>query len=351
MSKLTAKQRIIGTLFFGHNARSLFYRRLQAFAEENIPIMHALNGMHERWAERCAPIQEVSRHCLQSLRRGHSLSTALSPWLPTHERILLEAAVHAGNLSDGLAKASDLCVHSGTLMANLRSALAYPIFLLCALASMVAWFCVAMVPSFSAVIPPEQWQGHARNMYTLSQFITAYGLWLPPLALSPILAFALSLSSWRGDLRARLDRYPPYSLYRLYQSAVFLLSISSMTRSGVPIYDALSRIQMQADPWLGEKISRMQMQLRTGMSPGQAFDSPLFDNETRDDLHVYAAHGDLNNSLDAISHRIVTNVLLRMQNASRILNYLLLIMAGTLIAWSISALYSLPDGLHAQGGI
>lgn len=345
MFELDLGQQAIRLLRFNRRNRILLYRRLSSFIKAGVPVKEALEKIHERYATRQDGRERMLRHWLHRIKSGHTVADALRAWLPPGECILLEAAQESGDLARGFARTAWLSETSGQLGSRFLSAISYPVVILLLLLSVTIWFAISLVPTFAEAIPPEQWQGSARQLYHVSGFLIRYGPYLLLLIIVACLAFAWSIPRWSGTLRARLDNYPPYSFYRMYQSTVFLISLAAMARANIPIYEALTNIQSHSSRWLRDKVNRMRLLLQTGAHPGEALHSSLFDGETLDDLYVYGLLGDLGSMLDAVGEHIIQTSLQRVEATSKVLNYLLLAGAGLQITWMISALYSLPDGL------
>lgn len=345
MAEFHYRHRIIRLLHFNQPRRILLYRRLSAFIGAGVPFKDALEKIHQRYIDRRDARALMLRHWLQHIKAGHTVADAMRPWAPTGECLLLEAAQTTGNLAEGFSRSAWLSELSGRIKGRFASAISYPIIILSLLLLVTIWFSVSLVPTFAEAIPAAQWQGQARQLYQVSELLRRYGLWLPAPLLCLLAVFLWSIPRWRGPWRTRLDSCPPYSFYRMYQATVFLVSLAAMTRAQIPLYEALGNIQQHSCPWLRDKVKRMRLLLQTGAHPGDALSSSLFDQETLDDLHVYGMLGDLNTMLETMSEYIVQVSLQRVAAMSKTLNYLLLALAGGQIAWMLSALYSLPDGL------
>ncbi len=337
---------LIKWLYLGQSGRAELYRRLASFSAQDIPLKEAISRIHHRYVEHRDLRQWMTRSWLNQIKAGYAFSDALHGWVPTSEQLLLDAAVRSGSLRDGFERAVWLSENAAQVQRRILAAVSYPILVLALLVGIIVWFSLFLIPVFAEVIPPEGWQGQARELYQLSQFLTRHGMLLLLGMTLTCVAFVWSVPNWVGPLRAWLDRWPPYGLYRIYQSAVFLVSLSAMVRAGIPVYEALMNIQRGSSRWLREKVYRMCVRLRTGTDPGQAMHSPLFDRETLDDLHVYGVLDNFDVAIQAMGERIIVQSVRRAELLGRALNYLLLIFSGLFIAWMVAALYSLPEGMN-----
>ena len=347
MQALSLRQHITRVFCFNRHHRILLYRRLSAFVDAGVPVKEALERVHSRYAERQDARASMLLYWLQHIKAGYTVAEALHAWSPPGECTLLEAAQKSGKLADGFSRAAWLSETAGRISSHFLNAISYPAIILLLLFLVMGWFTVSLIPTFAAAIPPDNWQGSARQLYQLSIFLTQHGPWLLICLIAASFTFVWSIPRWRGAWRNHLDHYPPYSFYRMYQGTVLLISLAAMTRARIPVYDALTIIQRQSALWLQDKVNRMRFLLQTGADPGEALNSPLFDFETLDDLNVYGSLGDLGNMLNAMSEHIVQSAMQKVSLISKTLNYVLLAIAGGQIAWMLSALYSLPDGLAA----
>ncbi|MDR5671210.1 type II secretion system F family protein, partial [Burkholderia cenocepacia] len=93
-----------------------------------------------------------------------------------------------------------------------------------------------------------------------------------------------------GNVRAWLDRYPPYSIYRLITGCGFLVALSSLQAAGFTVERSLARLAADATPWLRQRIDDMLFGVKSGLNVGEAMKNAGYrfpSEEIVDDLCVY----------------------------------------------------------------
>ena len=69
------------------------------------------------------------------------------------------------------------------------------------------------------------------------------GFWLALVGAAAVAAMIWTLPRWVGPMRAKADKLPPWSLYRLVNGAGFMLSCSALVKAGVQIPEILRILQ------------------------------------------------------------------------------------------------------------
>ena len=79
-----------------------------------------------------------------------------------------------------------------------------------------------------------------------------------------LLAYMYLLINYTGTLRATLDRYPPFNLYKRLIAAQFLETIGLLVENGIVFKSALKVMQYNASPYLSTHLLSMELLLSTG---------------------------------------------------------------------------------------
>ncbi len=127
-----------------------------------------------------------------------------------------------------------------------------------------------LVPKLSKVTDPQSWDGAAKLLYRIAQFITGYGAFALILILLLALFVFTTLPYLRGRVRVLLDQSPPWSIYRTLHGSTFLLNVAVMLQSGVRLEEALLLLAANAKPWLKERIDAALYGIRIGGNLGVA---------------------------------------------------------------------------------
>jgi len=256
---------------------------------------------------------------------------------------MLQSGEAAGKLEQGLDQTAWLAEQAGRISTAVMAAVTYPLTLFTGIGCLVAWFSVTIIPTFAEALPPDKWTGGPLALYQLSVYITHY--WHITLAacVALVSAFVISLPRWTGRSRELVDNYPPYAIYRLYQSAVFLISLSAMVQSGIPINDALKKIKQTASTWLQVKLQLALRRISAGTAPGKAMMLPMFDKETLDDLFVYSSVSSFDEAIAAIGNRSIEDTIARVKRLAAQMNVALLMLGAGTLGWIYLSVFELTD--------
>ena len=333
----------------GFNARSRerLYRKLAALMSAGVRMMDALQSLLTRASRKRGadsdPTVIVLRDVITAINDGRPLAEALAPWVPASERVLVAAGEAAGNVQEALGFAADSITNVKAMHTAVRSGLAYPTVLLAVALGLIYFIGVYVVPKLAVVGRPDQWTGTAHGLYVFSQFVASPAALVVPTAIIALIAGVSAMMPYsQGTFRIYLDKIPPWSLYRMVVGSGFLLSLASLVRAGVPIFQALNTIRESASPWLAERIDAAVAGLRGGKTNlGEALDASGYgfpDVEMVDDLVVFASLPNFDGVLYDIGLRWMDDGVKTVQAQARVLNgFALLLLAGVIgwVVWGI----------------
>ena len=114
-------------------------------------------------------------------------------------------------------------------------AIAYPVFLFLMAILVIYAIGVYMVPPMLEAAPGVHWKGSARDLADLSEWIK--NNWAMAFATLPIIMSIIyfTIGIWTGKVRAIFDRFPPWSLYKVFAGITWLLALSALIKGGVPV--------------------------------------------------------------------------------------------------------------------
>lgn len=300
----------IGLLMARHSlsqrVRMRLYRKIASLSRTGMPLPRALDAIWQVASlggrKAASPVARAVDGWRRKVYDGHTFGRALEGWVPVQEWVLIEAG--AGDLSKALDEAAGLIEASRKMKGAAATAVAYPFFL-CALLCVLLWiFSVDAIPAFAEVKPMDQWTGLAAGMASLSRLVHV-GL-LPSLVLAALMAVSIvwSLPRWTGEWRARVDSFPPWSLYRLIMGCGFLSALVAFLKAGMPVPEALRRLRSISNPWLRERIDATLYFVNSGYDLGEALYLTGYRFPAREiieDLRIYASLGNLDEAMSRLS--------------------------------------------------
>lgn len=265
--------------------RSRIYRSLAMLLENNVLLVEALAEIYavvsHDGKKTKKPAAAMLYECRRMVSEGHTFASAISKWVSPEEGALIAAGETSGNLREAFNDAMNLIEARRKIMGAVQRA-AYPLFLVFILCYLLHIVSTELVPSLSAAASPDTWVGAARMLYLASEFVTHFGLIALAGSIGIVIAVLVSLPRLRGNLRYHLDKFPPWSVYRLVMGSIALQNIAVLIRSGVRLHDALLLVSAHANPYLRERIDAAIVGTTKGLNLGRALEAAEYDFPDRE---------------------------------------------------------------------
>ncbi len=296
-------------MFFSLDERISFFDRLADLLDANFSLRGALEAYYQGFSQKLKKDDSrlvFLRDVLGSLAAGDSFSVALSPWVGSAERILLEAGEKSGSLGQSLRSCGNVAKNARDIRQAIRASLINPAINGAFFIGTAIYYAVALMPGLAKMSDPGKWTGLLYLWYVISEWLRAYSLAAGLFFVVFTLAARFSMSRLRpGHLRDLLDKFPPWNIYLRIQGAVILTSIAAMLKSGMTMRATLERIQSQSSPYLADKMDQMISRLAgENASQGEiaeVFDVNLLAPEEVVEIGIYAQTKTLSESLTALA--------------------------------------------------
>jgi type II secretory pathway component PulF len=291
----------------GTRQRLEIFDGLKEMLGDGLPLDHCLGALHERKAYRGSRDAEVLGRWRNAMARGRDFGVAIEGDVPAAELVLIRAGLRANDIPAGLEQAIKVTTALRELRAAILSKMAYPALLSLVLLGALYGYGNTFVPQFERMLPVAQWPTSGRILRAASLFVVNWGALVA--VSSGVLAAAVvaSLPRLVGSMRRRLDRMVPWSLYRSYCSASFLIAMAALLRAGVPFSEALTNIRASASPWLTWHVDQIKARATAGKTVGDSLDTGLLDDDTTDQVYIYARVAKFDEAIKAIAERTVKN--------------------------------------------
>lgn len=248
-------------------------RKLNQTYSAHLPVWQTLaNRLHRRLGGQRdlfrSPIAAVAEAGL--IQSNLPLADALRDWIPAPERAILASGEDSGNLAGALEMAGRFARQQGGMWAQVAAAFIYPGVLIVGVLGVLYLIAAVMLPAMEV-------RSTAQFSF-LTQFVLGAGeltynyWWLAGTV--PVISAALivaSLSRWKGRWRIKVDRWPPWSIYRRIHGALFLYSFAVLQKSGIPIQSALANLATSANPYIRSRINAAMYSVRQGYNLGESF--------------------------------------------------------------------------------
>ena len=329
-------------------------RKLASLLRNDFTLMDALGRieMIESYGGKKPhePFAIVMREWQKNLERGMTFSEATRGWVPPEETLL----VTSGNLSNLVVALENVGrVVDGTtrIRRAMRSAIAYPLFLLALTFGIIIMVGVYLVPPLAEVGGNDiVWRGTARGLIWLSEFSIKY--WFP-IVMGFLVVIGLmwaSLPNWSGWLRSKFDSFPPWNIYKIQVSVSWLMALSAMVSAGVTIPDAMRMLADSANKYLRGILERALHFIANGDNLGVALenaDRNFPDREIIGDLTIYADMNGFDQNLTSVANDYLDQSIRKMEAISNTLNSVGILLVSAIIAWVVLGTFQMQDQITA----
>lgn len=321
-------------LNFGFEKRMQTFEQIVAMLQDGMPLGDTLSLLEERRAARKRPEAAVMGKWARGLAAGKTFSESIKGEVPADELVLISAGERANNLVAGITQAVRVSRSQKQLRSEVIGKAIYPAILFLAVLMILYGFGAKMAPAYIKILPLKDWPASARNLYDLSTFIANYFLYVFGGIVATFTFVGWTLPRWTGPWRNRFDRIPPYSIYKTYVSASFLIALSSLLKAGVPLGEALRHIKGNSTRWMKWHLDRVQFRVRSGMEYGDAMDTGMLDEETTDQVLMYARVSKFDDAIKAIGERSMVAAVAKITTRMKLVQQLAILMVAGTFGWS-----------------
>lgn len=287
--------RIAWVLLGGRKKLLKVLEKIAFLVENGLPIKEAIDSQYKLAnMDRDFVTAKILRRMLVALREGKAMVDGIKDLLSAEEYMLLKNAEKTGKLPLAITNILMMDREKKEAKKVLREGITGPLSVFAVSVLLLYFIGEKVLPPILSFIGRENVHGAARFIVVLSDFVRSplFPISLVMLFVCGVLVF-LSFPVLTGNVRRVLDSLPPWSIYREYAGVVFLLSLSIMVASGVPITQALRQMLPEANPYLKERLKEFARLMSEGMSFGEALYHSGFNFPTREvayDMYIFSRY-------------------------------------------------------------
>ena len=330
--------------------RMAICRKLASLLRNDFTLINALERLEmiesKNGTKPNEPYAIAMREWQKSLERGMSFSDATRGWVPPEETLL----VTSGNLSSLVVALENVGrVVDGTqrIRRAMTTAVAYPLFLLALTFGIIIMVGVYLVPPLAEVAGSQiVWQGTARSLIWVSDISIKYWYWFLVVFAGVVGIIWLSLPRWSGQLRAKFDKLPPWSVYKIQVSVGWLMSLAAMVKTGVTIPDAMRMLADNANRYLRNILESALRFIANGDNLGVALTHTkrnFPDDDIIGDITIYADMNEFDDNLNQVANDYLEESVRKMEKISDTLNSLGILLVSAIIAWVVRGTFQMQD--------
>ncbi len=324
-----------------HQEILVFTRQLSTLVGTGAPLITSLENVAEQTQN--FRFKQVVRNIIGSLESGISFSESLAQYPDIFGSLyvsLIKVGEAGGLLDRVLARLAELSTQEIDMRSRIRSALVYPVVLALIAFVIVNFVLVAILPKFvvifeasSAKLPlPTQ------ILLTLSYIVRTYW-WL--LGLGVIIGLSALRSYYRtpagrfqiDSLLLHLPLFGPLSLKVMISR--MSRSIAALTKSGVPVLEALTVIESSVSNVV---LQKMIGNTRVAISQGQSLTEPfkasgLFPPLVIQMINTGERTGRLDQMFEQIANFYEPEIEFTVRNLTSLLEPIMLLVMGIIVAF------------------
>lgn len=326
------------------NVRRRMWIKLSKLLGNGVPILDAMTSIHERQVMNGAakdPATIALGEWIERIRNGYHLASAVDGWAPRNEQMLISAGEQSGRLPEALMNASEIMQAKSKVKKAVIGGLLYPVVMLGVALGVLIMFSYKVIPEFSKVVPDEKWYGTARIMIDLAGFTRDWLLLIVAVIIGLIVALFVSFPRWSNGLRAKLDKYPPYSIYRMINGSAWTISLAALVSAGVRVENAVQQLGEGGGRWMSDRTQACLRGMRSGLTLGDALAKTGYgfpDREIIDDLGVYSRLSGIDRALTILATEWIDESVETIQGMMKGVFGLSVLVVGLLIAFMVSGL-------------
>ncbi|MDH3492891.1 MAG: type II secretion system F family protein [Acidobacteriota bacterium] len=326
----------------------LFNQQLSALLRAGIPVLQSIGLLRQRSAS--ASLRNVLADVEEKIRTGVPLSDAFESQgiFPRIYTASILAGEQSGSLDDVLTRYVHYLRRSVGVSRKLRSALAYPAFLLLAATLMVSFLVLYIIPRMSSLFEGLHTQGGLPTVtvivLTISTIVASNIWWILPLIIVVAVAMFLWLRTNSGKLFShRLLLRAPIggSLVRQMTAAQLTRSLSTLIAGGLTIPDSWE-ISSQAitNLELRRRSQSVLPMIREGRSFTDALETANWMPELGlDMIGIGENSGSLREMLDEVAEFYDAESEVRLEQLTTLLEPVILVFMAGIVVVILLAIY------------
>lgn len=329
------------------------YRKIASFLNQGVSLDDTLKNLSKQYKKlnkndvRVLAIDDW----LSRMDKGDAFSQALKGWSPSSEIMLLRS----GETGDSLVEAFESAITGTEAIKRIKDTLVaqstYPLILLIALFGIILFYAFTVIPELALLDDPENWPSSPRAFHDMSMFVKDY--YYIVFSILGILAIVVSTSMGRftGFLRKYFDKMPPWSIYKSFQSSVFLISLSAMLRSGIPLLTAIEELSSQSGKYTKSFMDKMIVDMKRSMSNGEVLNNGFLDTEIGIDVEIFSETSDFATAMDEVGREAIEVSIKKITAGTSTMRNLVLIGVAGYLGWSFTSIRELTTSIAQQVGL
>jgi type II secretory pathway component PulF len=163
-----------------------------------------------------------------------------------------------------------------------------------------------------------------------------------------------TFARWRGRWRAKFDKAPPWSIYRIFIGVGWLLSLAALVKAGTPVSKAMRSLRADASKYLLYRIDRALVFVNNGDNLGDALYRTGLgfpDEEVVGDLRIYAELDNFPDALERLAQDWLDSSVRDIEQKAAVLNTIAILLIAAVVSWVVMGTFAMQDQMVSGMGI
>lgn len=325
--------------YFAFNAKMRLdiYKKLASYMITGFPLPEAINLLYQDASndgkKPTNPNAYVLNIVRQKINNGIGFGEAISDWVPSIDATMLIAG-EKGDISVALKDCVGVYQKKKAINGAIWAGVAGPCFLLILVFGFMLTFAWKIIPPFSDVYPMQKWTGLPKYVADTSLGIANNIPLIIGLLIGIFVIIMWSIPNWTGKLRVYFDNIPPWSLYRIYSGAGFMLVYASMTGVGFKPTEILDILGSTGSKWMKERMLGARKYVEDGKNIGDALiltELQFPDKKTVRDIRAYNKMEGFEENLRDVANEWIITAEENVKKNSNVLNKTMMLIMGAVI--------------------
>lgn len=283
---------------------------------------------------------EVIRQMQLKMAEGESFVLGLAGWCQNNLIEIIRAGEEGGTLVEAIRMASDTVQQQNEVTNAIIQGMFYPVVMFSAGLIMLVYIASTVFPNFIAIKPVDQWPGAGQFAVALAAFVQHYW-WAVLLSIFGTYQLLKFITlNYIGELRAVIDKAPPFSIYRQVMGARLMETLGLLIRNGVLLKQSLKILQRNAPPYLYSHLLMMEYRLSGGRDNiADVLDTGLIEQQDLARLRIVAMGKGFDEALTRQGKRSMAKSVSSLKVTGKIAGGILIGFTASLLGFIFYAIY------------
>lgn len=344
------------------NTRITLYKVLMSSMQYKDTIKQSITKRREKLVKRHEKKNIITRiftkpgskempflnHVNEKLLEGENFSNATKGWLTDNEQMLMDSG-SSGELSKSMKMAQSLLQSLSVMKKTVVSAMIYPAILFVVLFGMIFGFSYSIIPILVDLLPIEHWEGSQLALYNFCMFFQHNSQYIMASLFISFIVIAKTISSWTGQARYYADHLVPWSIYKEFNSGIFLISFSTLIESGNTPLQAIQKLKVQSPKYVKKELNIMLSSINQAMNPATAINTGFL-GEVGDDIEDIAENGDFEQILKSYGEDAIDKIVESIKKKANNLKSVLMLSVVAFLIWGYGGFIAISQNVTKAAG-